>query len=83
MRGEAVAVFREAFQRRVALDGYVVVFEAVDQQPFVFVLRVHFQKGIGCQAFADPVQRQLRHGFALDPEIRRGHPMAVAHHCVG
>ncbi|CAI8749332.1 hypothetical protein EMIT0232MI5_130167 [Pseudomonas sp. IT-232MI5] len=83
MRGEAIAGFLETVQRGVAFDRDVIVFETLDQQPFMFILREDFDERVGRQAFADAVQRQLRDRFAIDPEIRRRHPMAVAHNSVG
>ncbi|MNN24150.1 hypothetical protein D3C81_1375700 [compost metagenome] len=83
MRGEAVAGFLEAFQGGIAFDRDAVVFKTLDQQPFVLILREDFDECVGCQAFADAVQWQLRDRFTVDPEIRRRHPMAVAHHGVG
>ena len=49
----------------------------------MLVLRENFQKRVGCKSLADLGQWQVRHGFALDPEIGGCHPMAVLHNRVG
>lgn len=55
MGGDAVAGFLETFQRGFALDAHAIVFETLDQQLFMLVLREYFDERVRRQAFADTV----------------------------
>ncbi|MNF73180.1 hypothetical protein D3C84_551750 [compost metagenome] len=46
----------------------------------MLVLGKYFQERVGRQALANPAQRQARHGFALDPEVRRRYAMPFVYH---
>ncbi len=49
----------------------------------MLVLREDLDEGVGCQAFADALERQLRDRFAVNPEICRRDLMAATHDGVG
>ncbi|MNL11656.1 hypothetical protein D3C87_1324980 [compost metagenome] len=78
--GDAVAGFLETLQLGSAFDPDAKGFQAFYQQPFMLVLGIDFEECVGCQALANRAQRQARHGFALDPEVRRSDSMTVLHH---
>ncbi|MNQ51970.1 hypothetical protein D3C85_659710 [compost metagenome] len=80
---DAVGGLLEAGQFGVAFHRDAEGLQALDQQPFVLVLRENFQERVGCQSLADLGQWQVRHGFTLDPEVGSRHPMAVLHNRVG
>ncbi|VVO38618.1 hypothetical protein PS718_05588 [Pseudomonas fluorescens] len=79
----AIASLLEMLQCGVALDADAIVFEALDQQLFMLVLREYFDERVGRQALADAVQRQLCDRFAIDPEVCRRDLMTVAHDGLG
>ncbi|MNZ78102.1 hypothetical protein D3C78_966660 [compost metagenome] len=77
---DAVCGLLEACQFSVAFHRNAEGLQALDQQPFVFVLREYLEKRVRCQALADPGQRQACHGLTLDPEVAGLYLMAVLHH---
>ncbi|MNK99916.1 hypothetical protein D3C87_1203330 [compost metagenome] len=79
---DAVCGLLEACQFSVALHRNAEGFQALDQQPFVFVLRENLEKRVGRQALTDLGQGQVRHGLTLDPEVAGLYLMAVLHHGV-
>ncbi|MND79788.1 hypothetical protein D3C80_715430 [compost metagenome] len=78
----AVCGLLEARQFGVTFHCDTESVQALDQQPFVFVLGENLEKRVGRQAFTDLRQGQARHGLTLYPEVAGRYLMSVLHHGV-
>ena len=65
----ALGLVREAHQFGPALYRDAELLQPLNQQTLMLVLRKNMQERIGRQVRADPLKRQARGRFALDPQI--------------
>src|SRR5438105_13489517 len=83
MRYDAAVRFLEVDQLGPALDAHVQLFEPLDQETLVLVLRVDEPEWIGTPAHAECAKLDVRGSGASGPKIRRGEDETCLDHCVG
>ena len=81
--GDVAALLGKAGQLDLALDRDTKLFQPLDQQLLVLVLRKDVQERIGRQILADCLEGEPRLWFALHPHIDRRNLVAMLDHEVG
>src|SRR3989454_189265 len=71
-RHDAAVHFLEVDQLGHSLDAHVQLFEPLDEEALVLVLRVDEPVGKGALARAEPAELDVRRSPASSPEVRRG-----------